>query len=125
VLGTVKDGHLRLPPLRGAYGILDRPCAPLPSEGVGTGSVPNNDHASGGSNRKLRTGHIAVRSSRMPFKGAMTDSALTPFLALLEADLVSLLGEGVHPLPQALEHRLNALAAEVGEVDPTAPIGRN
>lgn len=42
MLGTVKDGRLRLPPLRGASGILDRPCAPLPPEGVGTGSVPSH-----------------------------------------------------------------------------------
>ncbi|MGH7442703.1 MAG: hypothetical protein ACREKE_08535, partial [bacterium] len=28
VLGAVKDGRLRLPLLRGAFGILDRPCAP-------------------------------------------------------------------------------------------------
>ena len=28
VLGTVKDGRLWLSPLRGASGILDRPCAP-------------------------------------------------------------------------------------------------
>ena len=40
VLGTVKDGRLRLPPLRDASGILDRP--PLPLKGVGTGSVPSH-----------------------------------------------------------------------------------
>jgi len=54
VLETVKDGRLRLPPLRGAFGILDSPCAPLPPEGVGTGSVPSHRPASGRSNRKLR-----------------------------------------------------------------------
>ncbi len=48
MLGTVKDGRLRLPPLRGAYGILDRPCAPLPPESVGTGSVPTPDQPPAG-----------------------------------------------------------------------------
>jgi len=43
VLGAVKDARLRLPPLRGAFGIFDRPCAPLPPEDVGTGSVPTID----------------------------------------------------------------------------------
>jgi len=52
VLGTVKDGRLRLPPLRGAFGILDRSCAPCPADAVGTEGVPTLDHASGGSNRR-------------------------------------------------------------------------
>ena len=53
VLGAVKDGRLRLPPLRGAFGILDRPCAPCPAKAVGTKGVPTIDHASGGSNKGL------------------------------------------------------------------------
>ena len=37
-----------LPPLRGAF---DSPCAPCPSEGIGTKGVPQKfDRASGGSN---------------------------------------------------------------------------
>lgn len=50
------------------------------------------------------------------------DPALTPFLALLEADLASRPTKAVRPLPEALAGRLEALAAEVGEVDPDAPI---
>jgi len=52
MLGAVKDGRLRATPLRNAFGILDRPCAPCPPESVGTESVPTIDRASGGSNRK-------------------------------------------------------------------------
>ena len=51
-----------------------------------------------------------------------TDPALTPFLALLEADMASRPAEAVRPLPGALVGRLDALVAEVGEVDPDAPI---
>ena len=40
MLETIKDGRLQLPPLRGAFGILDRPCAPCPAKGVGTEGVP-------------------------------------------------------------------------------------
>ena len=50
------------------------------------------------------------------------DPALAPFLALLEADLAARPAEAVHPLPEALADRLDALAAEAGEVDPDAAI---
>ena len=40
MLGAFKDGRLRRPPLRGAFGILDRPCAPCRSGAVGTKGVP-------------------------------------------------------------------------------------
>ena len=50
------------------------------------------------------------------------DPALAPFLALLEADLASRPAGAVRPLPEALAGRLEALAAEGGEVDPDAPI---
>lgn len=50
------------------------------------------------------------------------DPALAPFLALLEADLAARPGEAVRPFPEALAGRLEALAAEVGEVDPDTPI---
>jgi hypothetical protein len=50
------------------------------------------------------------------------DPALAPFLALLEADLVTRPGEAVRPVPETLVDRLDTLAAEVGEVDPDAPI---
>lgn len=50
------------------------------------------------------------------------DPALAPFLALLEADLAARPAEAVRPLPKALAGRLEALAADAGEVDPDAPI---
>ena len=51
-----------------------------------------------------------------------TDPALAPFLALLEADMASRPAEAVRPLPKSSVDRLEALAAEVGEVDPDAAI---
>jgi antitoxin PrlF len=72
-------------------------------------------------------GRIAFRVARgrvtvhaLPEEDA--DPALAPFLALLEADLAARPSEAVQPLPEALAGRLDALAAEVGEVDPDAPI---
>ncbi len=50
------------------------------------------------------------------------DPALAPFLALLEADMASRPAKAVRPLPEALADRLEALAAEVREVNPDAPI---
>lgn len=50
------------------------------------------------------------------------DPALAPFLALLEADLAVRPAQAVRPLPKRLTGRLEALAAEVGAVDPNAPI---
>lgn len=55
-------------------------------------------------------------------EGDDADPALAPFLVLLEADLAARPAEAVRPLPQALAGRLEALAAEVGEVDLDAPI---
>lgn len=51
-----------------------------------------------------------------------TDPALAPFLALLEADLATRPTEAVRQIPETLADRLETLAAEVGEVDPDAPI---
>jgi antitoxin PrlF len=50
------------------------------------------------------------------------DPALAPFLTLLEADLAARPADAVQPFPDALAGRLEALTAEVGEVDPDAPI---
>ena len=50
------------------------------------------------------------------------DPALAPFLALLQADLASRPAKAVRPLPKALADRLEALATQVGEVNPDAPI---
>ncbi len=73
-------------------------------------------------------GRIAFRVARgrvtvhaLPEEGD-ADLALAPFLALLEADLAARPTEAVRPLPEALTGRLDALAAEAGEVDPDAPI---
>ncbi len=73
-------------------------------------------------------GRIAFRVARgrvtvhaLPEEGD-ADPALAPFLALLEADLAARPMEAVRPLPEALTGRLDALAAEVGEMDPDAPI---
>ncbi len=43
MLGTVKDVSLRLPPLHGAFGIPDRPCAPCMLDRVGAESAPTFD----------------------------------------------------------------------------------
>lgn len=50
------------------------------------------------------------------------DPALAPFLALLEADLAARPAEAVRPLSKALAGHLDALATEVGSVDPDAAI---
>jgi antitoxin PrlF len=50
------------------------------------------------------------------------DPALTPFLALLEANMAARPAEAVQPLPKALAGRLEALAAEMGEVDLDGPM---
>ncbi len=50
------------------------------------------------------------------------DPALAPFLALLEADLASRPADAVRPLTEALTGRLEALTAEMGKVNPDAPI---
>lgn len=68
---------------------------------------------------RVERGRVTVRA--LPEDEAV-DPALAPFLALLEADLASRPAEAVRPLPEALAGRLEALAAEVGEVDPDAPI---
>lgn len=45
-----------------------------------------------------------------------------PFLALLETDLTVRPAEAVQPLTPALIARLEALAGEIGAVDPDEPI---
>ncbi len=75
-------------------------------------------------------GRIAFRVARgrvtvhalPPEQDEAADPALAPFLALLEADLAARPAQAVRPLPKRLTGRLEALAAEVGEVDPDAPI---
>ncbi len=50
------------------------------------------------------------------------DPALAPFLALLEADVVSRPASAVLPLTPALAAHMEALTSGLGEVDPDAPI---
>lgn len=69
---------------------------------------------------RVEGGRVTVHA--LPPEGDDADPALAPFLALLEADLAARPAEAVRPLPQALAGRMEALAAEVGEVDPGAPI---
>lgn len=69
---------------------------------------------------RVEGGRVTVHA--LPPEGDDADPALAPFLALLEADLASRPAEAVRPLPQPLADRLEALAAEVGDVDPDAPI---
>lgn len=68
---------------------------------------------------RVEAGRVTVHA--LPEDEA-ADPALAPFLALLEADLAARPGEAVRPLPEVLAGHLEALAAEVGEVDPDDPI---
>ena len=77
---------------------------------------------------RVKEGRVTVHA--LP-EDEHADPALAPFLALLEADLAARPAEAglaarpaeaVQPLPPALVRRLEALAAEVGEVDPDTPI---
>ena len=49
---------------------------------------------------------------------ASEDPALTPFLALLAADMSDRAEQAVRPLPAALVRRLETLAAAAGAVEP-------
>ena len=69
---------------------------------------------------RVKQGRVTVHA--LPAEEEGTDPALEPFLALLEADLAARPAGAVRPLPEALAGRLEALAAEVGEVDPDAAI---
>ena len=51
-----------------------------------------------------------------------SDPALKPFLTLLEADIANRPTSAVLPLTPALASRMEALAGEVGTVDPDTPI---
>jgi antitoxin PrlF len=68
---------------------------------------------------RVEDGRVTVHA--LPAEEGGSDPALVPFLTLLEADLVAR-PEAVHTLPDGLVGRLETLAAEVGEVDPDAPI---
>jgi antitoxin PrlF len=68
---------------------------------------------------RVKEGRVTVHA--LP-EDEHADPALAPFLALLEADLAARPAEAVQPFPAALARRLEALAAEVGEVAPDAPI---
>ena len=72
---------------------------------------------------RVARGHVTVHALPPgPENAAVEDPALAPFLAMLEADLAARPAQAVRPFPEALAGRLDALAAELGEVDPDAPI---
>ena len=67
---------------------------------------------------RVEDGQVTVRAAP---EADELDPALVPFLALLAADLMARQA-AVQSFPEAVESRLEALAVEVGEVDPEAPI---
>lgn len=69
---------------------------------------------------RVKGGHVTVHA--LPPEDEATDPALARFLALLEADLTTRPTEAVRPVPETLADRLEALADEMGDVDPDAPI---
>lgn len=69
---------------------------------------------------RVEKGRVTVHA--LPAEEDGADSALEPFLALLEADVAARPADAIQPLPKALEGRLDALGAEVRGVDPDAPI---
>lgn len=69
---------------------------------------------------RVERGRVTVHG--LPEGKGAEDPALAPFLALLEADLAVRPAEAVRPFPEALADRLDALAAEVGVMDPDDPI---
>jgi len=60
---------------------------------------------------RVERGRVTVHALAEAEEGA--DPALVPFLALLEADMVSRPAQAIRPLPEALVDRMNALATEV------------
>ena len=52
----------------------------------------------------------------------VSDPALAPFLALLEADMTDRPANAVQPLTPALASRMEALTDKLDEIDPDAPI---
>lgn len=68
---------------------------------------------------RVEDGCVTVHAQ--PTDGVHEDPALTPFLALLAADMASR-AEAIQPIPADLLARMDAIAAEVGEVDLGAPI---
>lgn len=69
---------------------------------------------------RVEDGRVTVHA--LPPEDEITDPALAPFLTLLETDLASRPTEAVRLIPETLTDRLEALAAETGDVDPDAPI---
>lgn len=68
---------------------------------------------------RVEDGRVTVRA--VPDQGS-GDPALAPFLSLLEADLAARPAEAVRPFPDTVADRLEALAAEIEEPNPEAPI---
>lgn len=68
------------------------------------------------------TAAMAPMTARALSEDSETDPALAPFLALLQAELAARPAGVLVPLSGAVAARVEALAEEVGEVDPDAPI---
>lgn len=68
---------------------------------------------------RVEEGQVSVHA--LP-EEAVTDPALAPFLALLQADLAARPADAVVAFPVAMAAQMEALADEVGSVDPDAPI---
>ena len=69
---------------------------------------------------RVEKGRVTVHA--LPAEEGAEDPALAPFLTLLEADFAARPGQAIEPLSEALAGRLEALAAEVGPVNPGDPI---
>jgi antitoxin PrlF len=65
---------------------------------------------------RVENGSVTIRALISDDENA--DPALTPFLRLLAADLAARPSDAVRAITPALAGRLEALAAEIGPVDP-------
>jgi antitoxin PrlF len=69
---------------------------------------------------RVEDGSVTIRALISDDESA--DPALTPFLSLLATDLAARPSDAVRTVISALASRLEALAAEIGPVDPDDPI---
>jgi antitoxin PrlF len=65
---------------------------------------------------RVEDGSVTIRA--LVSDGDNADPALTPFLSLLATDLAARPSDAVRAITPALAGRLEALAAEIGPVDP-------
>ncbi|MDD2878746.1 MAG: type II toxin-antitoxin system PrlF family antitoxin [Acidiphilium sp.] len=69
---------------------------------------------------RVEDGSVTIRALISDDENA--DPALTPFLGLLATDLATRPSDAVRAVTLAQAGRLDALAAEIGQVDPDDPI---